>query len=536
MGLYNVKHEQKTKSVLVIFNESDIESAEREIQGFGFGDILDVELRVKNLSPELISRVEAILEKLPRGISRSVIVDNETAKLKIKDLENLIDMEDRLEKNNDLLFLEEGGEYHTLSETINAEEQIEQFGAKIKAVDASPLEKYLMIYNFSTQKVYRENEVNKTDSRSVVSVLNGNNIVCVGYARLMRKLCLEVGIDCYIQDCAVVEDGEVEYHQNNLVRMKDEKYGVDGLFYADACWDSRKADCDDHKYSYCLIPLGDKDELSRVTIAMNDEDATCLCYTGEFSKVSRDMFLSDEGAEQIKQFGLDLKPTMATERVLGVDDVWDATEDFGGKERRLMAVDRLRMVLKKYEVPADFFSGKKLLPPELEVEYLLALLMEDDVDRDRFAAAISSLKLMLKPQNLWSGQNNSYGTYSDIYKELDEVEEVENNDGRKATIFIPVEERYAQIQNSRMVQKHLEGLMGDGKPIDYNSMCAAIKRSYILEGLSEADAEAATEAAVVRSKNYTAIAFWDSAQGAFMRELMDKKESASAEVAEGGEE
>ena len=29
-------------------------------------------------------------------------------------------------------------------------------------------------------------------------------------------------------------------HQTNVVYIKDEKYGIDGYYYADSCWDSIK--------------------------------------------------------------------------------------------------------------------------------------------------------------------------------------------------------------------------------------------------------------------------------------------------------
>ena len=52
-----------------------------------------------------------------------------------------------------------------------------------------------------------------------------------------------------------MDDGSDIGHANNLVIIKDEKYNIDGLFYCDACWDSKK---NDQKWClHCCIPIQD---------------------------------------------------------------------------------------------------------------------------------------------------------------------------------------------------------------------------------------------------------------------------------------
>ena len=69
----------------------------------------------------------------------------------------------------------------------------------IKSLDASPFEKYLIIYRYVTSFVYKENKEHPPLARKLISVMSGNDIVCVGYSKLLEYLCKEVGIGCETQ-------------------------------------------------------------------------------------------------------------------------------------------------------------------------------------------------------------------------------------------------------------------------------------------------------------------------------------------------
>lgn len=106
---------------------------------------------------------------------------------------------------------------------------------KIDGKNLSPLEKYYMAYNIVTQFKYTATE-DLSVSRDLISVLTTGNIVCVGYAHVLSALCAKLGIDCTPQYIAI-NSNELN-HMNCCVKIKDEKYGVDGVYYSDPCMDS----------------------------------------------------------------------------------------------------------------------------------------------------------------------------------------------------------------------------------------------------------------------------------------------------------
>lgn len=117
----------------------------------------------------------------------------------------------------------------------------------------SPLEKFYVAYNYITRFNYNESITDSYDSRNLVNVLNSTNIVCVGYAQMLKALCSRIGINCELQ--AIGFDKNELNHMNCQVTIKDDKYGVNGTFYSDPCFDSvtnGKA-----SYSHSLISYND---------------------------------------------------------------------------------------------------------------------------------------------------------------------------------------------------------------------------------------------------------------------------------------
>lgn len=103
--------------------------------------------------------------------------------------------------------------------------------------ELSTFEKYLCAYKFVTEFQYRTGDSH--ECRDLISVLTGDKIVCVGYARMLKEVCDRLGIPCSLQRVQWKDkNGEYHYHMNNVVLLRDDKYGIDGIYYADPTWDS----------------------------------------------------------------------------------------------------------------------------------------------------------------------------------------------------------------------------------------------------------------------------------------------------------
>ena len=142
--------------------------------------------------------------------------------------------------NKEILF---DGKY-TVEETINASRQINDVVEEIKKRNLSPFEQFLMAYDYVTSKVYKEeSEFEPIEtSRNLIEVLNGDKIVCVGYANLLCTILSRLGIPCTTQTEVGYDYDTNEYvnHLVCLVRMEDPKYKIKGIYQSDPTPDATK--------------------------------------------------------------------------------------------------------------------------------------------------------------------------------------------------------------------------------------------------------------------------------------------------------
>jgi len=186
---------------------------------------------------------------------------------KCKDLEE-VDNFFREKFNKELLlfsnidYLEYG-----FRQTLRANRKLGVIANKIRNAtndgkELSPFEKFMLAYEFVTDFVYNEGgDTAHLQTSHWVPVLDGDKIICGGYASLLEELCRRIFPEkevIVMPQFLKVFDTKGNYsngHANNLVLIKDEKYNIDGLFYCDACWDS-KVNGKKH-YVNCCIPLQD---------------------------------------------------------------------------------------------------------------------------------------------------------------------------------------------------------------------------------------------------------------------------------------
>lgn len=144
------------------------------------------------------------------------------------------------EKGISTSLLDENINYsYNLDEVIRANSRIDKWvdqinSAKVDGESLSNLEKFLYIYNILADYSYRHEDQEKeayVKSRSVVNVLNDDKIVCVGFANLLVTVCNKLNIPCVNQDFRL-EDGSGGHSICN-VYIKDDKYGIDGIYCSD---------------------------------------------------------------------------------------------------------------------------------------------------------------------------------------------------------------------------------------------------------------------------------------------------------------
>lgn len=154
--------------------------------------------------------------------------------------------------------------------TLSANRKLDSIANDIKnasynGASLSNFEKFMLAYEYVTNYTFKEDKNNRKMARHWVPVIEGDKIVCVGYASLLSALCDRIfppnEVKVVRQSLAIYDKNKpnkyVGGHENNLIFIKDEKYGIDGLFYLDACFDSKEKHKLNKSQAFCCIPLKD---------------------------------------------------------------------------------------------------------------------------------------------------------------------------------------------------------------------------------------------------------------------------------------
>lgn len=256
------------------YNFDDIISynSNRNVLGwYKYKDLIENDLDVLILDPLTIDEVE-ILKRL--NVKKTIEIkstDYDNILNSIKEinkvnnnLEFIIDVEDtnkfnlvlfnldRVDFNN--VFVKVKEDKFSINEYIQNEKML--YDMISPAINLSPYEKFLYAYDIVKHfKKYQENKEDKSMSRGLYKVINNNDyMVCVGYATLLKDLLTKLGINSVKYSVSVdtgfdnvnimksVIDEDVKtnmaHHARLLVNLKDEKYGIDGIYISDPTWDN----------------------------------------------------------------------------------------------------------------------------------------------------------------------------------------------------------------------------------------------------------------------------------------------------------
>ncbi|MBP3921052.1 MAG: hypothetical protein J6D28_05760 [Bacilli bacterium] len=177
---------------------------------------------------------------------------------------------------------------YTINDYLIENEKLKSLVTNIKESNMSQLEKYFAVYNIVKKfKPYNENEKNLDQARKIKYILDNEYMVCVGYSTLLLELLNIVGIEAYLYGTVVSKYDDKANLENSgghcrtIVNIKDDKYGIDGYFIADATWDNHK-NIDD-TYDYALRPFNsmqksrDLFKLQEIDYILDNSDFNSFC-------------------------------------------------------------------------------------------------------------------------------------------------------------------------------------------------------------------------------------------------------------------
>ncbi len=119
----------------------------------------------------------------------------------------------------------------------------------------SPIEQVLLVYDIVKANVYTKETKNQDTSisRDLNKIVNSDKIVCVGFANLIDFLLSNLNFKTKLIRVGYKDKNST--HRRNCIYLEDSKYKINGIFFMDATWDSKKDENYIDNYSYFLKPL-----------------------------------------------------------------------------------------------------------------------------------------------------------------------------------------------------------------------------------------------------------------------------------------
>ena len=185
------------------------------------------------------------LDKNPELHDKKIV---KRCKYSINDIEKLKKDAEELSKYKDQLYFELEGNisYVDLETCLNTMEIIKKEAEMISKITLSPLETIAYVYDYVRNRVYNpETDGNIYSSRDLSNVLFGDNIVCTGYSAHFNAILKQLGFDCY--NISLKNIGKENGHSRSGVYVSDPIYKIEGFYYFDPTFDSKKSE-DDKSY------------------------------------------------------------------------------------------------------------------------------------------------------------------------------------------------------------------------------------------------------------------------------------------------
>ena len=138
----------------------------------------------------------------------------------------------------------------TLEELNKTQTIIRNIVNEIKQYNFSPIEQLMYLYDKVRERMYIREDKNEsyTESRDLTKVLTGNKIVCAGYANIIDAIVRMLNFSSFKN--YIIHKNKDVGHVLNAIYVKDDKYSINGIFYFDATWDSKKDNTNNYLYSY----------------------------------------------------------------------------------------------------------------------------------------------------------------------------------------------------------------------------------------------------------------------------------------------
>lgn len=356
-----------------------------------------------SITLEFTDETRKLIENNPILQNTHIILDcifeinHEDLDLLLKELGNFKNISLMVDGNDQLVTIEE------YKKTVYA---IDEMVNLIKKYNLSPLEQMMFAYDLVRDRVYTKDDDNDsyTVSRDLTSVLLGDKIVCVGYANIYEKVLSNLGIKNMMYSIKSINSQDPG-HRRNIAYVKDDKYAIEGVFYFDPTWDSKKNDDDVSyldSYKFFCLPKEDIEIYTKGKFV----DRTFNGYSDSLCWEFEDI-VSEDGIEQLP-----------------------------------------RAMIKTINEVSEFVDGKILINPMLlSRNPMLIKMVKDNFDLDDI------MENLTRYRSLFFDQDLTASTLMKIIFNVRKVEYIENPE--KYLLDIDALKRMMVLTNNNIARRNL---------------------------------------------------------------------------------
>lgn len=319
----------------------------------------------------------------PEDESIDPIMNHPASKIVIKDKEHELSLEEveKLErkyagKNNIYVYTDENESPVLLEDYRITVEEITAIADRIKGYGLSPLEAAIYAYDYARDRLYvKSHSSDYTDSRDLTKVLLGDEVVCVGYARILNAILKKCGITSSLYRVRSIDDA----HALTIARITDKKYDIDSVYYFDATRGRKYDDTNNHFYSYKSFAMTrgealgfgyyedetfgkmDIDEYKRVAKSVKNGEQVRTYLPNAIQGISNIIkFLNKKSVYDVI-FSEDALSTLSTEDIEdNLDLIYELLSTQIEPTKLISAIERVRQI-EYYENPYKFPYSKETI-------------------------------------------------------------------------------------------------------------------------------------------------------------------------------
>ena len=293
----------------------------------------------------------------------------------IGDLDKIKALEEKYKDIKDnLYFLLEGNNMPvSFKDCYKTIDYINSTCKHIKKMNLSPFEELMYAYDIVRNRVYKDDENDKSKSRDLTSALFGDSIVCVGFSNIYNAIIKYLGFNKIRKvDTKLDENGEG--HEFIFMYIQDAKYDIDGAYFIDPTNDCKIDEYDkyylndyyffaktmeefeDYIYDGNLLFSNGIVTTNELFDKMNDLDS--VNFLEKINFINRIDSLSEflYGHPYFKEFSFVNAPDLKENKEIIIEDVMNMLDAFDRKIPGKVMLDALRKVRKieYYEKPEYF--------------------------------------------------------------------------------------------------------------------------------------------------------------------------------------